>query len=157
MKLERKTKIMSMSHDDLVDFFSTALYGSYFLGCDYDKDFYNSLPEEKKFGDCYEDKIADTLLNGGKIYMYDGYAEGETYGINESEILEDETAMYTIDLHRLFFGLEQAANGTYNVHNDSQYVLDCFNELVDMDNGNLDQPQAESLMQIVMFNELVYG
>ena len=56
MKLKNNTEIIDITHDDLVNLFSTALYGSSYLSAEYDEDFYNSIPNDKKEGDCYEDK-----------------------------------------------------------------------------------------------------
>ena len=73
MKIKNNVEIIDITHDDLVNLFSTALYGSSYLSAEYNKDFYNSIPADKKKGDCYEDHIADVLLNGGEIYIYDAY------------------------------------------------------------------------------------
>ena len=48
MKLKSNTEIIDITHDDLVILFSTALDGSSYLSAEYDEDFYNSIPNDKK-------------------------------------------------------------------------------------------------------------
>ena len=69
--MKTKTTITELTHDDLVNLFSTALYGSSYLSADWDDD----LPTNED--SCYEDTIADILLAGGHVYVKDHYAEGE--------------------------------------------------------------------------------
>ena len=161
MKLKNNVEIIDFTHEDLVNLFSTAIYGSSYLSAEYDKDFYNSIPKEKKEGDCYEDHIADVLLNGGEIYIYDAYSEGEVYSKNgeliKEEYGEDEYAQYTLTLTDIIEGLQRAANGTYKTNNDTKFIRQCFNEFADEDCYDLDLTDADALMQIITFNELIYG
>lgn len=156
MDYQNNTKINSLTHEDLSDFLSTALYGSEFLSADYDADFYESIPEEQRNGNCFEDKLADVLLNDGTIYIYDTYAEGETYGENPKRYLTDdgEDAVYPITLKEIINGLEKCANGTYKGQGENKYLCECFHNLATDD---YDQVDAENLMQIILFNELIYG
>ncbi len=112
-------------------------------------------------GDCYEDHIADVLLNGGEIYIYDAYSEGEVYSKNGELIKEEyggeEYAQYTLTLTDIIEGLQRAANGTYNTNNDTKFVRQCFNEFADKDCCDLDLTDADALMQVITFNELIYG
>ncbi len=161
MKIKRQTKIEELSHEDLVNLFSTALYGNPRIGCDYDKDFYNTIPVGKVNGDCYEDKIADVLLNGGKIYLYDEDADGQVYG-NRGEVIEDDNCvMYPTTLEDVKRGLENAFNGTFNfsfdADNEKKYAMECAEDLYDEDSCNLDLTEADVLLQIIMFNEIIYG
>ena len=121
MKIENNTKILKITHDDLVNLFSTALFGNNWVSCEYDKDYYNSLTMGQVQGDCYEDKIADVLLNGGNIYLFDEYAEGECHN-GKGEVIdgdEDGSVMYTINLDDVINGLEASFNGTFNHDNDN--------------------------------------
>lgn len=161
MKIKDSVEIIDITHDDLVTLFSTALYGSSYLSAEYDKEFYNSIPVNKREGDCYEDKIADVLLNGGEIYIYDAYSEGEVYNSNGVIIKEEyggeEYAQYTLTLTDIIEGLQRAANGTYKTNDDTKFIRNCFNELVDADCRNFDLVDGDALMQIITFNELIYG
>ena len=160
MKLKNNVEIIDITHEDLVNLFSTALYGSSYLSAEYDKDFYNSIPKDKKEGDCQEDHIADVLLNGGEIYIYDAYSEGEVYSKNgeliKDEYDDEEYAQYTLTLTDIIEGLQRAANGTYKTNNDTKFIRQCFNEFAD-DCYDLDLTDADALMQIITFNELIYG
>ena len=159
--MKNNVEIIDITHEDLVNLFSTALYGSSYLSAEYDKDFYNSIPKDKKEGDCFEDHIADVLLNGGEIYIYDAYSEGEVYNKNgeliKEEYSDEEYAQYTLTLTDIIEGLQRAANGTYKTNNDTKYILHCFNEFAEDDCYDLDLTDADALMQIITFNELIYG
>jgi hypothetical protein len=161
MKLKNNVEIIDITHEDLVNLFSTALYGSSYLSAEYDKDFYNSIPKDKKEGDCFEDHIADVLLNGGEIYIYDAYSEGEVYSKNGELIKEEyggeEYAQYTLTLTDIIEGLQHAANGTYKTNNDTKFIRQCFNEFAEDDCYDLDLTDADALMQVITFNELIYG
>lgn len=161
MKIKNNVEIIDITHEDLVNLFSTALYGSSYLSAEYDKDFYNSIPKDKKEGDCFEDHIADVLLNGGEIYIYDAYSEGEVYSKNGELIKEEyggeEYAQYTLTLTDIIEGLQRAANGTYKTNNDTKFIRQCFNEFACEDCYDLDLTDADALMQIITFNELIYG
>ena len=161
MKLKNNVEIIDITHEDLVNLFSTALYGSSYLSAEYDKDFYNSIPKDKKEGDCFEDHIADVLLNGGEIYIYDAYSEGEVYNKNgeliKDEYDDEEYAQYTLTLTDIIEGLQRAANGTYKTNNDTKFIRQCFYNFVDEDCCDFDLTDADALMQIITFNELIYG
>jgi hypothetical protein len=161
MKLKNNVEIIDITHEDLVNLFSTALYGSSYLSAEYDKDFYNSIPKDKKEGDCFEDHIADVLLNGGEIYIYDAYSEGEVYSKNgeliKEEYGDEEYAQYTLTLTDIIEGLERAANGTYKTNDDTKFIRQCFNEFAEDDCYDLDLTDADALMQVITFNELIYG
>ena len=160
MKLKNNTEILDITHDDLVNLFSTALDGSSYLSAEYDEDFYNSIPNDKKEGDCYEDKIADVLLNGGEVYIYE-YSECEVYNkkgeLIKEEYGDEEYAKYTLTLNDVIEGLQRAANGTYKTNNDTKFIRQCFNEFADEDCCDFDLTDADALMQIITFNELIYG
>lgn len=161
MKINNNVEILDITHEDLVILFSTALYGSSYLSAEYNKEFYNSIPESKREGDCFEDKIADVLLNGGEIYIYDGYSEGEVYNKNgiliKEDYSDDEYAQYTLTLTDIIEGLQRAANGTYKVNDDYKFIRQCFNEYVEDEGYDLDLTDADALMQVIVFNELIYG
>jgi hypothetical protein len=161
MKLKNNVEIIDITHEDLVNLFSTALYGSSYLSAEYDKNFYNSIPKDKKEGDCFEDHIADVLLNGGEIYIYDAYSEGEVYSKNGELIKEEyggeEYAQYTLTLTDIIEGLQRAANGTYKTNNDTKFIRQCFNEFAEDNCYDLDLTDADALMQVITFNELIYG
>ena len=140
--MKTKKTITEITHDDLVDILSTALYGCDFLGADYDSEFYDALPDEKKEGDCYEDKMADILLNGGKIRVVDFYAEGEVYGNGKLD-KNDENGIYFLTLEDFIKAMESEEGWKY------------AEELLINEDG--DYFTANNLLQIAMFGEVVYG
>ena len=140
MIMKQNIEIVSVSKDDLVNLLSTALYGSSYLSADYDKIFYYSLPDDKKSGDCFED----------------GQSEGEVYS-DKGIAINDSCTQYTITLDDIINGLQRAANGTYNVCNDQKYVHDCVFALDDDFDFDFDLTDADTLMQIILFNEVIYG
>jgi hypothetical protein len=162
MNIKKNTEILEISHDELVNLFSTGLYGNTWLSAEYNKEFYDGLDPKLKQGDCFEDKLADTLLNGGEIYLYDNDSEGEIYNdrSNAEVINEDngvEYTQYTLTLVDVIDGLQKAANGTYKVQNDKKWVTQCFESFNDEDSYYFDLEMADTLLQIIMFDELVYG
>lgn len=158
--METRTTIMRISHEDIVNFLSTATYGSWTFSFKYDKKAYNNKCNFTE-SDCAEDVAAKILLAGGSIIIYDHYAESEDefYGALEHNWCGEDGMAYTLDLDALCKGLEKAADGAFNVHYDSErgYALRCFKDFADEESYNLDLPEAEALMNIVLFNELVYG
>ena len=101
--------------------------------------------------------IVEKLFSGENVYLFDTNANGEIYGNKKHEIVENTlSVMYTINISDFIRGLENAASGTYKVQNDNKYVWQCFVMLLDED-SELDHDLAEALMQIIVFDELVYG
>ena len=148
MKIE--VTIKEITKDDLVNLFSTGLTGSSFLGCDYDKKTYQSLPDASE-DDCIEDKLAKLLLAGHSIELWDMEAEPEDhYGNLASRYREAYQCMaYKVTLEDIKKGLQNAAS-----NEDTSYY---FNDLVNDDAYNLDLTGGESLLQFIMFGELIYG
>lgn len=162
--MKTETKITELNVEDLVDLFSTAFYGSSYLTADYDEH------EGKDVGDCYEEIMARILLDGGKIEVTDHYAEdGEVYGNLSCRVDEDEdgclTTTYSVTLSDIREGLEKAINGTFNTRPDVngdfsdrnvEFAKRSFNAFA-FDEREWDANTADCLMQIILFDEIVYG
>ncbi len=138
-----KAQITEVTHEQLVDLFSTGLSGCEFLGADYDRNFYDAIPDDKREGDCFEDHLADVILNGGKITLIDYEAEGEVY--SKAGKLDDdgETVNYSIGLQEILEGCS------------TEEGLSCAVEL--WLDGEGDYYTANNLLQVIMFGEVVYG
>lgn len=147
MKVE--VTIKEITKDDLVNLFSIGLTGSSFLGCDYDKRLYKSLPDASE-DDCIEDKLAKLLLAGHSIELWDLEADSEDhYGTLESRYREAYQCMaYKVTLEDIKKGLQNAAT------NDD--TADYFMQLAVDDAYDLDLTGGESLLQFIMFNEVIY-
>ena len=92
--------------------------------------------------------------------MVKKHANNEYYGDKKHEVVPNTSnVMYTINLSDFIKGLENAASSTYKVnkvYDNSKRVWQCFVSLLDEDTEFL-HDEAETLMQIIVFDELVYG
>lgn len=156
--MKTKTTITELTHDDLVNLFSTALYGSSYLGADYEE----SVEHDEK--DCFEDILANILLHGGCIKVNDYYSEGDVYGELPHELDEDdECTTYYVTYDDIKKGLERAADGTFNAGNDEwteqtkRSARVSFDSFMDEDACDFDLVRADILMQIILFDEIIYG
>ena len=139
-----------LTHDVLVDLFSTALYGNHGFSCYYDSDKYHEMCDCAD-GDCFEDKIAKMLCAGCRVEVADLYSEDkdDVYGDNKRAYWdEDEEVMvYPITLDDIVVGLEKAAEDGYSKH-----VFDLLKE-----DGDMDMIGADTLLQYICFGEAIYG
>ena len=161
--MKTRTTISDITKEDLVNLLSTALYGSTYLSADYDAEKYKRLFKEENFCTCYEDKMARILLEGGAITVTDGYAEDEdeVWSKKGRWNKDLEEAQYTITLKDIEEGLQKALDGTFKPNEgceDSEkswarkVVINMMSEYTDYD-----LPDADMIMQIIMFGEIVYG
>lgn len=165
MKVRRQIEIEEMTHEDIVDFLSTALCGNPSIGVEeirYDGDTENDPDGDR----CYEDRLADALLNGGTVVFYDNDSDGEVYGTRGQAIKGDDFDMtvYPTTLEDIKRGIENAFSGNFKCWDPDgsfykeakEYVMNCAVDLID-DPCMLDFDEANTLLQIILFNEVVYG
>ena len=151
--METKTTITKIEQEDLVNLLCTATYGSDWLSI--------TAPERTgvtiEDGDCREDIWAKCLLAHHVIKCQDFNAEGETYGNLGRVIKKDESAVYFVGLGDIVRGLERCADGAFKSDDGSEkgWLRECWCALIDQ-SEDFDYPMASALMQIIMFNELVY-
>lgn len=139
--MKTEIKVLSFTHDELVNLLSTALYGSSWFYAEYDRTIYNTL--KKTNGDCFEDKLADMLLAGHKITIVDMDAEGEMYSNKCVRIdEEDESAVYEVKLEDIL--------QTASTKDGYQLVMDVLS-------GDGDYWTADAFLQRVVFGEEIYG
>ena len=139
--MKTEIKVLSFTHDELVNLLSTALYGSSWFDADYDRTIYNTLKETN--GDCFEDKLADMLLAGHTITIVDVEAEGEKYSDKCVRIdEEDESAVYEVKLEDFL----QTAS-----------TEDGYRLVTEVLSGDGDYWTADAFLQRVVFGEEVYG
>lgn len=165
--MKTQTTITDLTTEDLVNLFSTAFYGSSYLSADYDEDKYDDV------GDCYEEVMARILLDGGAIKVTDSYADGCHYGKLRWEFNEDYDAIYHVRFIDILQGLERAANGTFNTginencfgtltmskdyqDRNIEFAKRSFNAFA-FDERDWDMVTADCLMQIILFDEIIYG
>jgi hypothetical protein len=138
--MKTKITVTEITHDELVNLLSTALYDSSWFEADYDSDIYKTL--KKTNGDCFEDKLADMLLNGHKITIIDHEAEGESYSKKCVGFTTRESAVYKVDL-KDFLDVASTKTG--------------FKLLEEVLDGDGDYYTADAFLQRVVFGEEVYG
>lgn len=149
--MKTHTTITDLTQENLVDLLCTATYGSSWLEI--------CAPDCKGLditdSDCREDVWAKALLAGKKIECIDHYAEGEVYG-DLGRVDEEEDGIYLIDLERVKKGLQNALDGTYPDEADTKsWARECAQHFIDGE-GEMDNPEAECLMQIIMFGDVIY-
>lgn len=160
--MKTKTIITELTQEDLVNLLCTATYGSTWLEI-YAPDREHIIVDEK---DCREDIWAKCLLAGGKIECTDYNAdEGEYYGTLEHYTEEDGQTTYVVSLQDIINGLQKCADGTFKVasssynnygENDRKFIARCYNDFAN-DGRDWDMVEADALMQIILFGELIYG
>lgn len=148
-----KATITEISYYDLEYLISTAFIYSTFLVANYNYIEYKQLPNADENNDCVEGKMAKLLLAGKSVEFCDKYAEdsSDSHGKLPHTYDSDYGTMdYTVTLEDIKKGLQKALN-------KGGYSAECVVNLINADDGNLDQPQAEELVQYIMFGESIYG
>lgn len=150
--MKTRTEITEITHDDLVKLFADSTYGSSWLSISSNA---KDLAEE---GDCREDVWAKTILAGREIHAHDYLSEGCVYG-NLKCKLKKQGDMYGYYEYATYtFGLEDVKNGLQKcLDSDDSYIKKCVLDFMDDDSSSWDITEAESLMQIILFGELIYG
>lgn len=150
--MKTQTKITDITHDDLVNLFSTSTYGSEWLSIGTPIGASKGLLTED---DCREDAWAKVILAGKKLFFYDYYAEDE----NEFYGNQPHTWSKNGDgegIMRYEFTLEDIENGIAKCIDLGGWVSDCAFHLV-FSPENLDLYEAEAIMQVIVFGEIIYG
>ena len=135
-----RADIDNISKETLVDLFSTATYGSNWLDITVlrSEDHLDNIFSKQYLDDrCLEDVWADRLLNGGHIVCLDWYAAEDNDDNSPDE--------FKIDLNSLKEKLKLAR--------DKEAVRDWCDFVLEKD----DYFTCNNLMQVVMFDEVIYG
>lgn len=154
--METKTIITELTQEDLVNLLCTATYGSNWL------EIYADFRKRAKVatkGDCREDIWAKILLAGDKVSCTDYYADGCVYGDLAHKIDEEDNVIYELTLQDIINGLQKCADGTSkdaDKYADKGFLARCYNDFVN-DGDNWDYVEADALMQVILFGELIYG
>lgn len=137
-------QVTGVTHEELVNLFSTAFYGNEYMGATYDRHELDQIPDDKREGDCYEDFLADLILNGKSIQVIDYEAEGEAYGDLPHHIDEDDedVIVYDVTLEDILKGLSSEVN---------------FQMMNEIKEGEGDMFTAWGLLQRIIFGEEIYG
>lgn len=141
--MKTKTTISDVKFEDLANLLSGAFYDVFRV------DYITRFNKLKK-GDFFEDRLANILLGGGAIGVIDNFAEGEVYGsIKEHTEYEDGAILYEVTLSNIIDGIEKALNGT-------EWQRRCAMDLVG-ESEHFDANEAQTLMQMIVFGEEIYG
>ena len=151
--MKTKTTITDITKEDLVNLISTACYGSMWLDFQYDR----NVCEDVLPTDCAEDIAAKILLAGGPVEFVDNAAEFPEEVYSETGYFEQDAAVYPTTLSDIRRGLEGAYNGTFKnaEMEDCEYIRHCIGLLCN-EPEIFDDSHAELLMQIILFNEVIY-
>lgn len=159
--MKTTTKITEITHKDIVDLLSTALYGSAFFDGFYDEYLYDTMRRDEDT--CFEEKMATLLLNGENVYIFDGYAEDEdeSYG-NLKHTYDGDGMVYTLSLKDFEAGMAKCVDGTFEKNkgcesDEVQSLRTYMVHLMNEDGLDLDQFEAECILQVIVFGKLIYG
>lgn len=151
--MKTRTIVTEITKRELSDLFCIASEGSPYVGFLYKKSDYDGteLEDERDFK-C--DKCAKLLLAGKTIIFADYYAgdADEHYGELPHKYSGNRGCMmYKVTLEDIKKGIERAFDS------DDGYIKKCINDWVEDESCNLDLPEAENIMQYIVFGVLVYG
>ena len=158
MKTGGYITIEEITAQELADFLETGLTGSMQFAIEYDDNDYLDLVAK---GMCCEkyttDICANILVNGGKVKLIDIDCEGDSYGSLDRYINDDEEVEYTVTLDNVKTGIERALNGTYKVScsEEKGNVMIAAKSIVEGE--NYDYYDAYLILQVILFNEIIYG
>lgn len=151
--MKTKTQITDITHDDIVNLFSTSTFGSEWLSI--------GSPLGSKGGlniteeDCIEDVWAKVILAGKKLFFYDYYAEDENdyYGKLNHRFSKNGDGVERMCYE---FSLKDIEKGIAKCLDKGGWEAECAYDLINKPE-NLDLPEAEAIMQVIVFGEVVYG
>lgn len=158
--MEAKVKIVSveLNHEDLINIFSTALYGNSAMECLYRKSDYGNIPF--LLTDTREEVIAKILMGGGEVTIIDNEGAEECvddvchYGkkgknwqsngvIDMGGYYKCYSPMYKVNLRNILNGIK------------TERGYELAKSLLIDENG--DMWTAYNLLQVVLFGEEIYG
>ena len=129
-------KLLELTHEELSDIITTAFYDNPNMAVDYE-----GTPSI--IHDCFEDNVAQVLLDGGTILVTEQAQEdGDTYGDLPKYVDNDGYITYKVTLENILKG---ASN------------QECLRMIEDIESEEGDMFTAWNLMQIIVFGEIIYG
>lgn len=143
-----------LTQEVLSDLIETASYGSPWFGYQFDK---TQVPEIEGEFSC--DTAARILLAGGKVEFIDNWAEEPDEIYSETGYFESDAGIYPVTLEDIVKGLEKAESGEWNSYDEETRKIvkeDVAEVLKDPEDSCLDMDGADWIMQVILFNEIVY-
>ena len=134
--MDATVKILKLTLEELSDIISTAFYGNNYMAVDYQGN-------PSTFHDCFEDNVAQVLLDGGTILVTDqAQLEGDTYGDLPKYVDNDGYITYKVTIEDILKG---ASN------------LECLEMIQSIFKGDGDMYTGWDLFQRIVFGEIIYG
>ena len=129
-------KILKLNLEELSDIISTAFYGNDYMAVDYEGN-------PSTFHDCFEDNVAQVLLDGGTILVTDqAQLDGDTYGDLPKYVDNDGYITYKVTLEDILKGAS---------------TFECLEMIQSILNGDGDMYTGWNLFQLIVFGDLIYG
>ena len=160
-----KIEIKDITQEDLVRLLDTGVEDSSQFGLSYDKRDYARL-ENQDADDFRTDKCAKILLAGGSVKITDFDADGVGYAGGDVPFTpgDDDEVIYHVTLDRILDGLHHAANAEFipsgtrqeEISAERNFVRRAFDAFSDPEGSDFDADYAEALIQIILFNEIIY-
>lgn len=159
MKTEGYLKVTEITVEEISDFLETATTGSTDLCYDYDEDEHFKELEKREMitSKMYMSERAAVMLDsGGTIQLIDIESDGEHYWKLPYKVTSEKETIYFITINDFREGIERALNGTYFITSidEKKEVMDAARNIID---GAYDQYDAWLVIQVIMFNEIIYG
>ena len=142
--MKTQTTISGITHEDLVNLLSTATYGSDWLSVEH----IAAITDYETF----EDGLAEELLSGASIRFCDYNAEDKDdfYGnLPHKWNKKNECMCYIVTLKDIEIGIAKAID-------NGGFENECAQNLIHVPE-NFDLYEAEAIMQMIVFGELIYG
>jgi len=172
MKADIVINNIEITHEDLVTLFSDALYGDYTFDVYVDE---KNKPLKEGKGDCYEDKLANVILNGGYISVaVNEEADNDKKRVdNISKVLKIEE--YQEEVRSLYPGHPKETIYTPVYHIDKARIEQAFKEILSKKvtgeysdglyknyeatfvNEDGDFYDAWNIFQYIVFGDVIYG
>lgn len=138
-------KILGLTLDELSDIISTTFYGNEYMAIDYEGN-------PSTFHDCFEDKVAQVLLDGGTILVTDqattiidddqAQLNDGTYGDLPKYVDNDGYVTYKVTLEDILKGASS---------------FECLEMIQSLLNGEGDMYTGWNLFQMIIFGDIVYS
>lgn len=143
-----------LTQEVLPTLIGTAMYGSGWLDYQFDK---SQVPEIEEEASC--DTAARILLAGGTVEFLDLWAEEPDEIYSESGYFEADAGVYPVTLGEIVNGMARIESGEWNAFDDENRNIareDLTELLKGADETCLDLDEADWIMQVILFNEIVY-
>ena len=138
--MKAEVKILELTHEELSNIITTAFYGNDIMEVDYE----GSPSTHHK---CFEDNIAQVLLDGGTIRVTDTESWGsdnpaDGFGKLPRYINGDDCIVYKVTLKDILEGAS---------------TPECLRMIQDILSGEGDMYTASNLMQTIVYGEIIYA